>query len=112
MSILGAGITTSTVDSLPAVAELTLVAQVAFTEPDIGTKETVGIEATSEEGERLAFMSYAVHPERPPDADLAFPYVFTLIHRLTLPLAHPGLYTVTVSLDELTSKQLPLRVRA
>lgn len=111
LSVLGAGITTLTAEVLPALAELTLVAQLAFTEPDIGSKETLVIEAKDEAGERLASMTFALTPERPPDADLAFPYVFTLIHRLTLRLTGPGLYTVAVSLEGVAPKQLLLRVK-
>ncbi len=112
LSVLGAGITTLTVGALPALAELTLVAQAAFTEPDIGSQETLAVDASSEGGESLASLTFSLRPERPAEADLAIPYVFTLIQPLAIPLARTGLYAVTVTLQGVTTKRLPLRVRA
>ena len=111
LSILDAGISTITAQTLPAVAEVTFVAQLFFTEPDLGSEQKVCIQAQGDQEAPLASMSLVITPERPPDADAALPYIFTLIQRLLLPLSKEGLYTVTVALEGASEKRLPLRVR-
>lgn len=112
LSLLDGGITTLTAEQFPASVELTLVAQFAFTEPDVGQLETMGLDVTGDEKESLVSETITVTPQRPPDADLAIPYIHTWLHRLGLTFARPGVYTVTVTMNGVPPRRLPLRVQA
>ena len=112
LSLLDAGVTTLTAEEFPANVELTLVAQFAFSEPDLGKQETMGVDVTSDDNDTLISETIQVTPERPADADLAIPYFHTWLHKLALSFARPGLYTVTVTMQGASPRRLPLRVQS
>lgn len=111
VSILEAGVGLVTAESLPATAELTVVSQFAFTEPDVGIREKYVIAVIDPNGNYLAEASGEVESSRPPDADLEFPYTWTVIQRFFLQFQEFGYYTIKIILGETVDKTLKFHVK-
>jgi hypothetical protein len=114
LSVLDAGITNFAVPSFPAPIELTIVAQFAFTEPDLDRPYEFSIMVVDPAGTAVVEpQRQPIMPSRPPGADPAFPYLHTVIQKIVpLMLQRQGYYEVHVALEGLKTKQLKFNVRS
>ena len=111
ISMLDANITGVTMDSFPGQAQITIACQFAFTEPDLDRQYQFSIALEAPDGTTVAKGLGTLKPSRPPDADLAFPWVWTAVQQTPFVATEPGHFLIRVTLEGVQEKVLPLAVK-
>jgi hypothetical protein len=109
--IVGAGIDTVTVASLPAQVNVAVALRLTFTRGEVGRPHRVELLLQDEDGGRVLDLNGTVTPAAVPNLPAGWPVGAQVAFNLNVPIRQAGLYSIELLVDGASKKSVPLRVQ-